>query len=554
METPTDEAGAGGQVHDFTRVRAVVSSLERAIRSHRLHEGQGPTLDEHVGAAAQQLDDLLESGDLTLRVSSFGLLFGNKPLTGARGVDETWFGLFADSVRDLCFQPGLSAAELRIFIEVLCSEPAEGDDRVTLLWRREIHHIELFLATLVPTRLEAGADGDVRLVAEAGAASLFDPAEGEPGTPALAFSQGDPRALVGATGLSWIGRVESPLFEPEPWVEAASQAGGARARGQDARRFAAALRSASASLPAGAEVPVLLDAVLDALLVRDPEAQLVPLLAALLEHESASAAPILARLAQPEFMVRLAPLCDLDAQGLDPVVSALGKVDPDGLSALLVELRNPDAQKRFAQLAGESGGDVVPFYLTQLDSEDEREALSAVSALAALGRERALPGLAKAMNSSSDRVRYQALRSLDGQYHPDMAEALMAALDDPRRVQRLLALRVLEQCDEQRVAAAVTEIVMRSDFLERDPEERGKWMHALGSFPATETLAAFAHLLGLRSALRKDVAQLQLLAIAGLQATPQPRARQLLADSKGNWQLARAVRKAIAAALEGSGT
>ena len=148
METNTREVAGGRETdasHDFSKVRAATAGLDRAIRSFRLHEGHGPTVSEHLNAATELLRELVESGPLSLRVSSFGLLFGNRPLSGARGIDDTWFGLFADSVRDICFNPGLSADEVHTFVDVLCGEPEEGDDRVTLLWRREVHHIELLI-------------------------------------------------------------------------------------------------------------------------------------------------------------------------------------------------------------------------------------------------------------------------------------------------------------------------------------------------------------------------------------------------------------------------
>jgi len=553
METQGSEQPEDAATHDFGRVRTAVAGLERAIRSHRLHEGRGPTLEQHIDAATQQLSALLENGPLTLRVSSFGLLFGNRPLTGARGIDATWFGLFADSVRDLCFLPGISSDEVRVFVEVLCTEPEEGDDRVTLLWRREVHRIELFLSSLLPARLEPGPDGDIRLVTEGGAAALFEPTGDSPGNSSLAFSRDDPRALVGREGLSWIANVESQPFEANPWVEAALREGGARARGGDIGRFVDALLTAREAGREHQGDPPLLAALLENLLVRDPEGGLIPLLRALTEHSHPGARPILEHLARPEFMVRLAGRCDLDPEGLEAVVRSLGEVDPDGLSALLVELRSGDAQARFARLAGDSGGDVLPFYLNQLDSEDEREALGAVQALAALDGERGLPGLAKAMSSTSDRVRYQALRSLEGRYHPSLAEALSDTLEDPRRVQRLLALRMLEQADDPEITRAVIDIVKREDFLERDPEERATWLRSLTNLPADQSIDALAHLLGLRSAIRKKVAELQLVVVEQLAHMEQPRARQLLTDSKGRWQLARAVRKAIAQVLDEGG-
>ncbi len=533
-------------------MRTALAGLERAIRSYRLHEGRGPTLEEHLAAATGQLSDLLGDQPLTLRVSSFGLLFGNRPLTGSRGVDATWFGLFSDSVRDVTFQPGISSEEVRTFVEVLCAEPEEGDDRVTLLWRREVHRIELFLSSLLPTRLEEGPDGDIRLVSEAGNAALFGGHQDAPGTPALAFSRDDPRSLVGDEGLSWIARVESHPFHVNPWIDAAREPGGARARGRDVRRFVDALLEARAAAGAEAESCSLLDSFIETLLGRDPEGQLLLLLTALVEHDAPTARPLVERLARPELMVRLAPLCDLDPQGFEAVVSALGTVDPNGLSALLVELRSPAAQKHFAQLAGDAGGDVVPFYLNQLDSEDPREALSAVQALADLDGDRGLPGLAKALSLPSDRVRYQALRSLGGRYHPDLAPTLLEVLEDPRRVHRLLALRVLEQSDDPRVLHGVIATVKQAEFLERDPEEQATWIRSLAAFPGEDAIGAFAHLMGLTSAVRKATTRLQLVVVEHLAKMEQPRARQVLVDNKGRWQLARSVRKAIAKSLEGS--
>jgi len=552
MKTNTGGVPDGGETdasHDFSKVRAATAGLERAIRSFRLHEGQGPTVSEHLNAATELLRDLVESGPLSLRVSSFGLLFGNRPLSGARGIDDTWFGLFADSVRDICFNPGLSADEVHTFVDVLCGEPEEGDDRVTLLWRREVHHIELLLSSLIPTRLDAGEDGDVRLVSDSGSTGLFDSAADGPGTSGLAFSRGDPRSLVGMEGLSWMTRVTSQPFETEPWVESARGEGGARARGSDSARFVTALLSVGGTDTAASS---LLDALVDALLSRDPDSRLLPLLIALIEAEPA-ATPALKRLAQPESMVRFAALCDLNPSGFEPVIAALGRIEPSGLSALLVELRDGSAQARFAQLAGDAGGNVVPFYLQQLDSENEREALSAVEALAALPADVGVPGLGKALSSPADRVRYQALRSLGGRYHPDLAAPMLEVLNDPRRVHRLLALKTLEQSDEIHVIHGVVDAVKRDDFLDRDPEEQGKWLACLAAFPEGEVYEVLGQLLGLRSAMRKSISTLQLQVVDRLAQMEHPVARRLLSESKGRWHLAGAVRKAIAAAIEGGG-
>ena len=177
-----------------------------------------------------------------------------------------------------------------------------------------------------------------------------------------------------------------------------------------------------------------------------------------------------------------------------------------------------------------------------------------MDALAALDGDRGLPGLARALSSPSDRVRYQSLRSLGGRYHPDLAKTLLEVLEDPRRVHRLLALRVLEQSDEPSVAQGVIEAVKGAEFLERDPEEQARWLTCLAAFPEDEEIGALSHLLGLRSAIRKAVARLQLLVVEQLAKREHPRARQALVDARGRWQLARVVRKAIASALEKQGT
>ena len=550
MATEVSQHNEDSLTHDFGRVRSAVASLERAMRSHRVNEGQGPTVEEHIAAATRLFAELLKRGPVTLRVSSFGLLYKNRTLMGSRKIDDSWFGLFADSVRDLTFEPGVSDDEMRTFIEVLCGEPEEGDDRVTLLWRREVHRIQLYISSLLPTRLEPGEDGDIRLVSEKGIASLFEPPQDAPGTPALAFSRQDPRSLVGREELSWIASAQSQPFEVEPWVEAALSSGGARARGDDVQRFVEAIVGAGPG-EAEAGVPSLLVALLDTLLCRDPQGWLLPLLNALVAQDTAVARPIQAHLAHPEFLVRLAPLCDMNPGDFEQVIGVLGEVDPDGLSAFLVALRSPMAQTRFARLAGDAGGDVLPLYLQQLDSEDEQEVLSTVEALRALSGERGLPGLEKALRSRFDRVRYQALRALEGQNHPSLFATLVEVLDDPRRVHRLQALRMLGTSAEPIVVQAVADRVQRPEFLERDPAEQTTWLRSLAGFPDEETIEAYRHLLGLRSLARKPVTDMQLQVVEHLAKMQFPGGRQLLSGAKGGWQLARSVRKAIATALKG---
>jgi HEAT repeat protein len=194
---------------------------------------------------------------------------------------------------------------------------------------------------------------------------------------------------------------------------------------------------------------------------------------------------------------------------------------------------------------------VLPFFLGKLDSENEREAVSAVEALAALDGERRVTGLAKALASPRDRVRYQALRALAGESHPGLTAALVALLEDPRRVHRLLALRMLADLASSPARRGIVQALGMEEFLDRDREEQATWLRALVDFPDQERLPVFAGLLGQRSAARKAIAQLQLLVVEQLSVPDQPQARQLLAEHKGRWQLARAVRKAIAATLAG---
>ena len=548
MQAGDDKAG-----YDFGRVRGVVAGLERAVRSHRLHEGQGPTVEEHLDTATQQLTELLTGGALTLRVSSFGLLYGNRRLSGAREVDPAWFGLFADSVRDLTFQPGVSRRELTTFVEVLCEEPGEGEDRVTLLWRREVHTIQLFVGSLLPARLETGEDGDVRLVTPSGGSPFLVVDEEAPDAPDLAFSNFDPRRLLESGGLSWITRVSSQPFEADPWLEGSPLAAGPRARGEDVLRFVEALGESGDTAPDADSLSPLVDGYLETLLTRVPEPRLLPFLDALVGSTSLALAPLLRALASPASLERLAPHCDHNPEAFEPIVTALGQLDPEGLSALLVHLRSTDAQARFARLAGAAGGDVVPFYIGQLDSIDDREALSAVDALASLDNDRGIEGLALALESSVDRVRYQALRALAGRARPEVIPALVGILGDPRRVHRLLALHMLGDSGDAAAVLGITTRMGQPEFLERDPEEQATWLRSLASLPSAQSVPVLEKLLGERSAARKGIAQLQLLVVEQLGSSDAPRARAILTEMKGRWQLARAVRKAIAAALTDGG-
>ena len=145
----------------------LVASMDKAFRSFRLYEARGPQYEAHVREMASQAALATEQGPAVLTVTPHGLLVGDDKRAKEPELNRTWFDLFEQGARQVIFTPGIETAEVREMLQIMAGDH-QGEDILTVLWRRELNHIQISVARTLVRGHRAGATTAETLEAQYG--------------------------------------------------------------------------------------------------------------------------------------------------------------------------------------------------------------------------------------------------------------------------------------------------------------------------------------------------------------------------------------------------
>lgn len=128
----------------------LISSMDKAFRSYRLYEARGAQYEAHVREMASQAALATEQGTAVLTVTPHGIQTHTARADDPTELNRTWFDLFEQGARQLIFSPGVDRDEIREMLQIMGGGNTMGEDILTILWRRELEHIQVVVArTLV---------------------------------------------------------------------------------------------------------------------------------------------------------------------------------------------------------------------------------------------------------------------------------------------------------------------------------------------------------------------------------------------------------------------
>ncbi|MCK5796154.1 MAG: hypothetical protein KAI47_03170, partial [Deltaproteobacteria bacterium] len=151
FEANPDRVSAG---REFFRV------LDTTVRILNLYEGKGKSSEQAVKTAYRSLGEFLERYPrVVVRVTPYEFMDGADAIyTSEEDRHGLTFRLFRDGVRELTLLRGVTEAELQGLLEILrLTSLNTEDDSVTLLWQKNLKHIEY---RAVDTFLEGIVDAD----------------------------------------------------------------------------------------------------------------------------------------------------------------------------------------------------------------------------------------------------------------------------------------------------------------------------------------------------------------------------------------------------------
>ena len=143
-------------------VRAWVVQLARTLKTCRLYETENPAVERFREDLIVSLLELLDShGTVRLRFGATSINLDDDPLMEGDGPGQDLaFGFYRDGVRSLTLMPGIEPDEVDALVDALleAGSRAEGaDDLVTRLWESDLPNVAL---ECVPAGDDLGLEGD----------------------------------------------------------------------------------------------------------------------------------------------------------------------------------------------------------------------------------------------------------------------------------------------------------------------------------------------------------------------------------------------------------
>ena len=544
-ETRSTVTMDSAQRHD--QLARCFATLDKVVRGMRLYEGKGALIERLMGDLELQFDAALAGGEVTVRVTPVGLVNGMKPLAAAGEKTPRYlFRLFCDGVRELTFLPGIETKELMDLISVLNSETqADDEDLVTLLWKKEMRHIQYFAADTLDMTTQVDDDGELSLAYEASASRLRQ-GSGQDSGQEVHLSADDLRVLRQDERLTWVKDSTAPTQATGAMAEAAKRIKQAFVSPSDYPRF---LEVALRHSEDPTEASPLVTSMIDAQLRQGAVDTIVPVFEAIISaarEGSTAAGAVQTAMCTEERMALLAPVYTQHAERLGPVVRALAQLNNKAIVTMLENISSPEAKKSLQGELDQAQVDLTPFYVGHLRSDKEAEIIHGIEALARIGTPTAIKSIVQTLGHTLSTVRHAALVALQGNYDPESRVAIGRALKDPSDDNRMLAIKLLAGSGDTRVAWLMLSAIQDPSFLNKATGEQEALFSALASFKDARTIDFFKRVLMSGGLVKKQaLVDRQLQAARALAQMDTPQAREALEASRGKWGLAKPVKAEI---------
>ncbi len=522
-------------------------AIDKLLRGMRLYEGEGPLVERLCSDVLRRAGDLVE-GQLTVRVTSAGLVYGGHPLTPAGDkVPSYIFQLFCDGVREVSLLEGLSSEEVMTLAHILATDTRKSDDDfVTLLWQANLPHIRYFATD---TLQEEEGSVDLPDEVQSSLASGSQVRGSDEGAE-LALGSDDLRVLKADDHLGWVREARAPMEAPAELSATCAKVAAQFQTPADHRRFiAVALRFGDddPSVPS----PLVMGAF-DAALANGNVGDALGLIQGLSELAPRAGTPgkvLRKAMLSEERLVALAPLVDAHHERMLGPLAKLADSSTRRLVLLLTKLAPGPAQRALQELLEGQAVDLSAFYTRRLQHEDPDHVVAAIEALSRTGSDAAYGEISKALGHTLTPVRQAALEAMVGHFVPSARVALGRALRDPVRECRLLAVQVLADSKEGRSAGVILGAIQEGNFSDADEEEQAAFFEALASFRDPRTVDFFKKVLKDANITRDArVEKRQLQAIHALASMDDDRAREELRKAQGRWLLPQSVKDAARSA------
>jgi len=541
---PIDDSPAA--IEQGGEQRKLLLSLEKVLRSYRLYEARGTQYDAHVNELASHAALATEVRPVEVSLSPFGpFLPGDAPPSDGEFARQ-WFVLFEEGARQIVFQPGIDRRELRELLHILSADAEDGEDIVTALWRKELKHVQVFVARVLIRGVDLGEDKSVSLEEQYGRwKSMLHPgAKLRKGADAVQLSPDDFRILaLDEDGFDWCRLSTELSSELRKERRKPKLAASVDREIRDMDRFL----DLAVALEEDADSTIL--NVMGGMTRMGMVKELNRMICAVAAHTELEGRSLHSLLDDPEALNALVPLVESAPSAFHDSLAAIASINAEAAEKLLENVEESEDGEEAEEFVATPETAPMHFYSNRLLSKDSSEAMEAVDGLAAMGTDEAFLLALGGYESAHAEVRRAVLHKLFANYDPTLSHMIPHVLQDVHKANRILALNFIAERGSTKLLREVMTLMKHREFARRDHDERIAFVRTIGRHSRLPVISRFLCklLLGFRLFSGKAAIEFQSEVARFVVGSPSQEAEETIRKVLSSWGVSAEIKQVIRA-------
>ena len=453
----------------------LVASMDKAFRSFRLYEARGPQYEAHLREMASQAALATEQGPAVLTVTPHGLLVGDQKRAKEPELNRTWFDLFEQGARQVIFTPGIETAEVREMLQIMAGDHQE-EDILTVLWRRELSHIQVSVARTLVRGHRADSSTTETLEAQYGHWRNLLVPDAQSSERRVQISPDDLRVLaVQSEPLDWCGDCLAPSLATESGEIFKREQG-------DLDAFIAMLGDLEP-----AEVDQVLTMLVGAYSRLGLPEQVNRLMALTEDHPALNGWSIERMIDAAGGVRALIPLIEAGPEAFRDSLATMANADTAMIEELLKEIETDAVREQVESLVITAESAPLAFHSARLQGAGVDDQLESVRALFDMGTEEAIYLATEGCGSVHSEVRAYTLDRIEPIYEDAMRSSLVKLYRDSEESIRVKVLRFIKKSGDRWFLREALASAKDAYFSQRSEDEQWEMIQTLaahGNLPA----------------------------------------------------------------------
>jgi len=533
--------------------RQLILNLEKVLRSYRLYEARGVQYEAHVNELAGQAALATELEEVTVNLSPFGPYLSQEEPPSDGDYARQWFTLFEEGARQIVFMPGIDGRELRELLHIICSEVEDNEDIVTALWRKELSHVQIYVARVLIRSIEGVSEQSFSIRDELSRWKTLLSASAS--TDAATDRGGEDQELIQLSPDDFrVLALEGDTFD---WctlsTEVSSEVRESRRKQRLIENVDKEIGDFARFLDLANDVgeqadQIILDVIAGMTRMGNAE-DIDRMICTVAKRGGDSARSLRKLIEQGDGLDMLLPLIEAAPSSFEDSLAAIAEIDAEAVSALLEKVDQTEVRDTLSDFVATAEEAPMHYHSARLLSEDVDEAVKAVDELIKMGTDESFMLALGGFKSGKPSVRRQVIRRVFERYNPTLSYMIHQALEDVDKSIRIVTLRFIGENGSTSLLRELISMMKQRDFMKRDYTERVAFVRAIGRHTRLPVINSFLCeiLLEYRLFGSREMIEYQMEVARLLLRSNNPEANAAIKKVLSRWSVSDEVKQAIRA-------